>query len=82
MVNYSRRYLQEYTWDPQWLDRIMQASDNLLNCIDANTKEITEALNNNSKSANFLAKVGIFVWVVWTFATIIWTVYGILSYLK
>lgn len=82
MWNYSRWTVQNHIGDPLGLDKIIQISDNLLNCLDANSNEMVRALHASSKSSNLLAKVGIFVWIVGAIATIIGTYYWYLAYLK
>lgn len=75
-------HIEENLGDPIWLTKGLKVSDNLINCLDDNTDKLVKALNENSKSSNFLAKVWIFLWIVWTIATIIWTYYWYLSYYK
>lgn len=69
-------------WITLWTWNISRSLDSLEVSLNRNTENLINALKQNSKSADYLAKVWIFIWIVWTIATIIWTIYWILSYLK
>ncbi len=61
--------IQENIWDFQELEKIIKVSKNLMTNLDKNTDKLVEALNKSSKSANFLAIVWIFIWIVWLLVT-------------
>lgn len=69
-------------WIALWTWNISRGLNSLEGTLEKNTDKLVEALNKNSKSADFLAKVWIFIWIVWVFATTVGTIFWILSYLK
>ena len=57
MNNYCRELIEKNTDDPKGLHKIITISENFMSCIDENTEKLVDALNKNSKSSDFLAKV-------------------------
>lgn len=56
--------------------------DYSVDSLKENTDNLITALNRNSESADYLAKVGIFIGIVGAIATVIGTIFGILEYIK
>jgi hypothetical protein len=60
----------------------VKATRALKSWLDDNTEKLVVALNKNSKSSDFLARVWIFIWFVWAIATCVWSYYWYLTYIS
>ena len=69
-------------WIALWTWNISRSLDSLEVSLNRNTENLINALNKNSKSASFLARVWIWIWFIWAIATWIWAYYTYLSYFK
>ena len=72
LIKLEKKILENYSAN-SWYDRIIK---------DILTLHYIKAIDRSSNSANFLAKVGIFVWIVWVIATVIGSYLWYLSYIK
>lgn len=78
------RYRQHFTDnidDPTWLKIFKVKSDEFMDTLIDNTTNLTEALDRNSKSSSFLARVGIVISIVGALATALWARYTYLTYI-
>gem|GEM_PF-5549061 len=57
MKEYYRTFIEKNIDDPKGFHKIIDLSENFMNCFDENTDKLANALTKNSKSSEYLAKV-------------------------